>query len=507
MPAPTGFLTATDCHSRLARSSCQDYPNITSLCGELGLVESSVFTPYLPSAFYSPDGLEAIAPVFANAPVTLPSPMGQVLATFDNFKRLPVEDRVTMAGLLGAILDYDRDDATRAAYDRMSAHELCIRVGMSRRLVDDFVRPTLAVGLFTPLEQTSALVCMELLYYYALAHQDSFDVRWIAGETVGKKLIAPLAERLRTSTPQFAVQGKARVAGLHTDGTRITGLTYLDGATGESRTLSDLAGVVMAVGSTGMRGIMRGSDPSLARLCPELTAAASLPATDVMSLRLWLDRKVAVPYPANVFARFEQLRGAGGTFFDLNALQGDTPDGLRALWASPADADTAALGSVIACDFYGSSQLAFMSDADLVDMVATQLLPAAVPAFSGAVVLDSHVMRFPSAVTWFTPGSFPLRPPLQTRLPNLVCAGDWVRMGDREHGAKGLCQERAYVSGLEAGNALLRAGIAGPGGDRRQHAVLPVRPDEPQVIAGRAAAAAAAGLATALGLQPSPWVR
>ena len=466
-----------------------------------------MFTPYLPSAFYSPDGLEAIAPVFANSPVTLPSPMGQVLATFDNFKRLPVEDRVTMAGLLAAMLDYDRDDATRAAYDRMSAHELCIRVGMSRRLVDDFVRPTLAVGLFTPLEQTSALVCMELLYYYALAHQDSFDVRWIKGETVGKKLIAPLAERLRARTSQFKVQGKARVAGLHTDGSRIKGLTYTDGATGESCTLSDLAGVVLAVGSTGMRGIMRGSDPSLAMRCPELTAAASLPATDVLSLRLWLDRKVTVPYPANVFARFSQLRGAGGTFFDLNALQGDTTDTLRALWAAPADADTAALGSVIACDFYGSTQLAFMSDADLIDMVAKELLPSAVPAFGGAVVLDAHVMRFPSAVTWFSPGSFPLRPPLQTRLPNLVCAGDWVRMGDREHGAKGLCQERAYVSGLEAGNALLRAGVAGAGGSRQQHTVVPVRPDEPQVVAGRAAAAAAAGLATALGLQPSPWVR
>lgn len=60
-----------------------------------------------------------------------------------------------------------------------------------------------------------------------------------------------------------------------------------------------------------------------------------------------------------------------------------------------------------------------------------------------------HVQRYPGAVTWFSPGSFTKRPPLQTSLPNLVCAGDWVRMGSREHGAKGLCQERAYVSGIE----------------------------------------------------------
>ena len=31
-------------------------------------------------------------------------------------------------------------------------------------------------------------------------------------------------------------------------------------------------------------------------------------------------------------------------------------------------------------------------------------------------------------------------------------------MGDREHGAKGLCQERAFVCGLEAANALSRSG-------------------------------------------------
>ena len=46
-------------------------------------------------------------------------------------------------------------------------------------------------------------------------------------------------------------------------------------------------------------------------------------------------------------------------------------------------------------------------------------------------------------------------------MPNLVCAGDWVRMGEYEHGAKGLCQERAYVSGIQAANALARNGALG----------------------------------------------
>jgi len=64
-------------------------------------------------------------------------------------------------------------------------------------------------------------------------------------------------------------------------------------------------------------------------------------------------------------------------------------------------------------------------------------------------VVDSYVQRYAGAVTWFSPGSFGSRPPLETSVRNLVCAGDWVRMGEREHGAKGLCQERAYVSGLQ----------------------------------------------------------
>ena len=77
----------------------------------------------------------------------------------------------------------------------------------------------------------------------------------------------------------------------------------------------------------------------------------------------------------------------------------------------------------------------------------------------------------------------------------LFAIGDWVRMGDREHGAKGLCQERAFVSGLEAANALSRSGALsasrGMGVDvkeqrkERQAKVIPIRDDEIQFTAAR----------------------
>ena len=117
-----------------------------------------------------------------------------------------------------------------------------------------------------------------------------------------------------------------------------------------------------------------------------------------------------------------------------------------------------------------------------------ELLPQAVPGFRLAQALEFEVRRYPGSVSLFSPGSFNKRPPLQTSLPSVVCAGDWVRMGEREHGAKGLCQERAYVCGLEAANALLRSGaVSRPDATTRQeHQVLPIRPEEPQVLLGRA---------------------
>ena len=58
----------------------------------------------------------------------------------------------------------------------------------------------------------------------------------------------------------------------------------------------------------------------------------------------------------------------------------------------------------------------------------------------------------------------------------MKCAGDWVRMGEKEHGAKGLCQERAYVSGIEAANSLLKS----TAGATDVKEVIQVRDDEEQ---------------------------
>merc|ERR1712087_387687 len=124
-----------------------------------------------------------------------------------------------------------------------------------------------------------------------------------------------------------------------------------------------------------------------------------------------------------------------------------------------------------------------LSDKDIIKTLTDELLPSAVPRFADAKVVDSWVGKYPGVVSWFSPGSYNKRPPLEgagDALPNVKCAGDWVRMGDREHGAKGLCQERAYVSGIQAATSLLESTISIKEelNNMKLNPVLPVREDE-----------------------------
>lgn len=165
LPDPTGaqpYLSKTGKPVEAGtRGFWKDYPNINALCAELGLKEDDVFTPFTNSSFYSPDGLEATAPVFSKAKFpttdipflsqlsgqtfpTLPSPLGQVVATFPLFERIPLEDRASMIGLLLATIDcLGNDESVQEEYDRMTAHDLFVRFRLSERLVEDFIKPTL----------------------------------------------------------------------------------------------------------------------------------------------------------------------------------------------------------------------------------------------------------------------------------------------------------------------------------------------------------------------------
>jgi hypothetical protein len=111
----------------------------------------------------------------------------------------------------------------------------------------------------------------------------------------------------------------------------------------------------------------------LARL-PVFSKAASLKGIDVISTRIWFDQVIPTRTPANVFSRFEALRGAGGTFFMLDQLQENGSE----LWGERIEQledQSQPYGSVVACDFYNAGALISLSDEDIIKVVTKELLP------------------------------------------------------------------------------------------------------------------------------------
>ena len=73
LPDPTGetpYRTPTGKPFEAGtRGFWKDYPNIEALVASLCLKDEDVFNPFTNSSFYSPDGLEATAPVFSSATI------------------------------------------------------------------------------------------------------------------------------------------------------------------------------------------------------------------------------------------------------------------------------------------------------------------------------------------------------------------------------------------------------------------------------------------------------
>ena len=87
-------------------------------------------------------------------------------------------------------------------------------------------------------------------------------------------------------------------------------------------------------------------------------------------------------------------------------------------------------------------------------------------------------MKVPQGVTKLCPGSYAWMTGTATPVANLMLAGDHIRHGHGSHGARGLSQEKALVTGYLAAAACARdAGIRVP----RESRPLDVEPDEAHI--------------------------
>lgn len=416
------------------------YRNIFALTDRLGI---QPFTDWTRSAQYSPQGLEVESPLFQAQPY-LPTPLGTFLYT--DFKRLPLIDRLSALPLLQALIDFDNSDEAWQRYDRITARELFRQYGVSARLYHESFEPMLLVGLFAPGEQCSAAAALGMLYYFILAHQPDFDVRWCRG-TTGAQIFRPWTEAIERAGGQ--ILANHRVSDVRVENNRVTAVVCGD-------EVFEADAVVFAVGISGLKKIVEQSAPLRDR--QEFRDSRNLGAIDVLATRLWLDRKVEIPLPSNACFGFHPT--TGWTFFDLNALHDEYCD-------EP--------GTVVEADYYHANQLLALDDDQVLRQVQ-QDLAGCIPAFGEAKIVDHAVVRIPQGVTHFAPGSYRYLLPATTSFENLFMAGDWIVT---RHGS--WSQEKAYVTGLEAANRVITAL-----GQGQPAEILPVIPDEPHIQVMRA---------------------
>ena len=422
-----------------------EYRNIFSLTDELGLDRDEIFTQYAEQGQYSPNGLEAVWPVYADKS-TLPTGLAQGLYT--NFKNLPPTDLITAAPIAAALAELDfKDEKVMAQYDRITFRDLCAKLGVSKRMYDEAFEPMILTGLFAPGTQVSATAALGMAYFFVLRAQGAFDVRWVKGN-VGERIFEPWVQKLVGAG--VALRPNSRVASLEPsadDKRKIEAITLQDG------TRLECDDLVLAVGVAALRGLTNAS-PTLAAT-PEFSGFTRLRGTDCLATRLWFDTPITLPYSANPAWGFDDETGM--TFFDLRAMH------------SPAFDEEP--GAVIEMDFYSASSLLALSDEDIVKK-CHENLKTLFPEFRNAKVIDAAVVRLANSVTWFAPGTYPLLPKTESKaFDNVYFAGDFVRS---THGS--WSQEKAYVTGAEACNALMGREVA---------KVVPLPEDEPHVGAAR----------------------
>jgi len=170
------------------------------------------------------------------------------------------------------------------------------------------------------------------LYYFAFAHQADFDVRWCKGP-IGTLMFDPLVQKLQSMgvkilggrrvdeiLPSQAQQGSAAslnpAAAAAAHGRVLAGRVVARDAQGATEVI-DADAVILAAGVPALKQLVQRSQ--LLGSCDDLAACMGLDCSDVLAVRLWLDRKVQLPTASNVVAGFDQ--DVGGTLFQLDSLQ------------------------------------------------------------------------------------------------------------------------------------------------------------------------------------------
>ena len=431
------------------------YANIFRLLGvnDLNIMDKAL-TGYAEQGQYSPQGLQAVWPIFRNQVPTLPTGLAQ--AAYTRFLTLPLLDRLTAFPLVLAFSEFDDSEAAWEKYDSISFRDLCVKLGVSRRCYQQAFEPMILTGLFAPGAECSAAAALGMAYFFVLSNQNAFDVRWCQGN-IGEQIMDPWREKLQTKQGvNFQLGTKVTGFKVDHDDRRLTHIQC--SVTGQDEPLTlEADEVIFAVGAAALNAMVRYS-PDLATL-PDFRKFANLRGTSVLATRLFLDRHVPTPYTANACWGFD--KGVGMTFFNIKELHGNN------------FSEENVPGSVIEVDYYHADSLLVMSDEEIAKKAKSDLNTMLGIPCATAKVVDAAIVRLPNAVNWYFPGSYQDMPNLRSEsLTNVHFAGDLVKT---RHGS--WSQEKAFVTGMEVANSIRGLPLT--------QGVIPLPKDEPHVALGR----------------------
>ncbi|KAF0891252.1 hypothetical protein E2562_009430 [Oryza meyeriana var. granulata] len=392
------------------------YRNIFSLVDELGI---SPFTGWTKAAYYSPQGLTVEFPIFHDQP-RLPAPFGML--AYPEFPSLPLIDRLTSIPVMTAVIDFDNTDTAWMKYDAMSARELFKMFGCSQKLYKEVFEPAIHASLFAPGKQCSAAATLGMLNYYMLSHQESSDFMLCRGE-VEDIIFSPWLKSLELKGLKFLGNRVPTSLAINKDTACVSGIVC-----GEE--VHEADAFVLATGLSPLQCIIKNS-PFL-HSQQEFTNVLHLSTIDVISIKLWFDKKITISKVANVCSGFDDP--SGWTFFDLTSICDDYTDKST---------------TVVEAEFYNASHLLPLNDEQIVSEASSHLIKC-IQDFEGATVIHQLVRRSPKSTMHFLPGSYKYTLRGSTTLPNLFTAGDWIV---NRHGS--FSKEKAYVTGLEAANRVV----------------------------------------------------
>mmetsp|Transcript_5913 Transcript_5913/g.9872 ORF Transcript_5913/g.9872 Transcript_5913/m.9872 type:complete len:602 (-) Transcript_5913:325-2130(-) len=416
-----------------------------------------VLTGYAEQGQYSPNGLEAVWPVYRDSKPNLPTGLAQALYT--KFVNLPPLDRATAAPLVLAFSEFDDSPEAWKRYDSISFRDLCIKLGVSKRCYEEAFEPMILTGLFAPGAECSAAAALGMAYFFVLKSQNSFDVRWCRGN-IGELIFDPWVELLEEGGVRF--ETSTRVQGFEMEDNCISQVVCSSTRNDKEGEMISLEAdtVIFGLGGAALNAMVRNS-PELAQYS-DFRKFANLRGTGVLATRLYLDTVLDTEYSANACWGFDE--GVGMTFFDITKLHGlDVTN------------RTDGVGSIIEVDYYHAASLLVMSDEAIVEKVKKDLNTILGLQCINANVVDAAVVRLPQAVNWYSPGSYSNMPDAKSSsIDNAFFCGDLVRS---RHGS--WSQEKAYVSGIEAANLILSR--------QEGSGIIPLPSDEPHVALGRSA--------------------